>query len=405
MKLLFEIQKVMLDSFDSGRFYYREIFEKITLDNAITGVLGARGIGKTTYLLHMVKERCQESSEKALYVSADNPFFLRRSLLELADYLYKETDAELLCIDEIHKYPNWQQEIKNIADIYKKIKVLFTGSSMIDIIHSKYDLSRRVTLHYFGGLSFREYLEFNSDFHHESITIDDLLKHHLALASDINISKLLKHFREYLSSGYYLFCGDFTLEVDKFQAIENITQKIIYEDIASLHNLKTSSLQGIENTYKFILTSSPGELNANKLANLLSKSYDQVIEYLSWLEQAGLINCICVNKGGKALVRSPKKLLPENTNLMYAAYTSQIQSDLIAKLRETFFINQLRNVNERIFYSKVGDFCLDGTIFEIGGKNKATSQIQGEKNAFVVADDILIGDKKTIPLYLFGFLY
>lgn len=405
MKQLYDVQKLILEQFDPNTFYNRALFSSITLDNAATGILGSRGVGKTTYLLHQVMTHNQKAPRYALYVSADNPFFLEHSLLDVVDYLYKETDTQLLCIDEIHKYPNWQQTLKNIADIYKKIKILFTGSSMIDIVHSQFDLSRRVTLHYLGGLSFREYLEFYLGQKISPIHYDTLLKDHQSFADSLTVTQILKHFRQYLTSGYYFFSKDLSIEANRFQAIENITQKIIYEDIALLHQLKTASLHNIENTYKFILNSTPGELNTNKLAGLVSKSYDQTLEYITWLEQSGLIHALYPQKRGKAFIKSPKKLLPENTNLMHAAYIPIIQDDIIGKIRETFFVNQFKNAKQKIFYSEVGDFQVDETVFEIGGKNKTSKQIQGKQNAFIAADDIVVGAHNTIPLYLFGFLY
>ncbi len=405
MQKLYDIQRVILEQFDVEAFYYRRSFDDISLDNAITGILGSRGIGKTTYLLHTVIRQNTVIPQSALYVSADNPFFLATPLLDLADYLYKETDTTLLCIDEIHKYPNWQQELKNIADIYKTIKVLFTGSSMIDIIHSQYDLSRRVTLHYLGGLSFREYLEFYLEQKIAPVSLDELIAGHTDLANSIQLKQVLKHYRCYLQSGYYLFFKGLTLERDRYQAIDNISQKSIYEDIAILHNIKTASLQSIELAYKHVLNSLSGELNANKLANILSKSYDQVVEFIVWLEQAGLINGLYNNQRGNAFIKAPQKLLPENTNLMYAAYLPQTQCDMIGKVRETFFVNQVKNAKLKIFYSKAGDFQVENNVFEIGGKNKSDHQIKGVKNSYIVSDDILMGDKRTIPLYLFGMLY
>lgn len=405
MRGLLDTQRVVLEQFQAQAFYDRQLFQTVTLDNMITGILGSRGIGKTTYLLHMVDQHNKQAAGSALYVSADMPFFTTGSLLEVADYLYKETNTKLLCIDEIHKYPNWEQEIKNMADIYKSIKVLFTGSSMIDIIHSKFDLSRRVTLHYLSGLSFREYLDVYHDYQLPVISWNELISNHMTIAEGLPVKKILKHFREYLASGYYFYFTALSTEYERFQTIENIVQKIIYEDISVLHDLKTSTLKTIEKAYKFILNSAPGELSPAKLSGLLAKSYDQTIDYLTWLEHSGLIVSLHKNKRGNAFLKAPEKLLPENTNLMYAAYLPQTQAQMTGKVREAFFVNQVKNAKQKIFYSHKGDFQVEGCLFEIGGKNKSNYQISGEANAFVVADDVLVGDARTIPLYLFGFLY
>lgn len=159
MEKLFEIQRVILDDLDQRVYYPRQLFELIHLDNHITGITGLRGVGKTTFLLHRAIEHGARKGE-ALYVSVDNVHFLDHTLIDLVDTLYKETKVRLLCVDEIHRYSNWRQELKNIADSYPSFKILFSGSSMIDLVKSRYDLSRRVTLHHLPGFSFREYLQF-----------------------------------------------------------------------------------------------------------------------------------------------------------------------------------------------------------------------------------------------------
>lgn len=403
MEKLFEIQKIILDQFKQEAFYDRDVFAHITLDNKITGIVGSKGIGKTTFLL---KRALAANVEKqtALYVSADNFYFLENNLIELVDHLYKTTDVRLLCVDEIHKYTNWQQELKNIADIYRDFRVLFSGSSAIDIIHGKYDLSRRVTLYHLHGFSFREYLEFYFDISLPKLTWDALIKNHYAFAQVLTIPAILKHFKEYLKMGYYPFFKELPQEREKFQAIDNATAKTIYEDIATLHSLKTPTLLLIEKLYKYVVSSAPGEISAYKLASALNKDFESVSEYLHLLEQAGLIRFLYAKKVGKAYLRNPIRMYPENTNLIYASYLPITQDSAIGKVRETFIINQLQNAGLLTYYSDIGDFRVNDIILEVGGKNKTKKQLKHQENAFIVADDILLGDKQTIPLFLFGFL-
>ena len=204
MDSLFELQAILLDQFHQQRFYHREQFDKINLDNSVTGILGMRGVGKTTFLLHTILKE-STAGRRALYVSADHIYFLENKLLDLVGQLYKETDVRLLCIDEIHKYPNWQQELKNISDFYLDFKVMFSGSSMIDIIHSKFDLSRRVTLHRLNGFSFREYLAFNEIQEIPKCDLKTLLDQHASLTQEIETSQILQHFKRYLKIGYFPF--------------------------------------------------------------------------------------------------------------------------------------------------------------------------------------------------------
>lgn len=404
MNQLFEIQRILLDQFKELPFFSRKVFEQITLENKISGILGPRGIGKTTYLLHLVLEH-GATQRRALYVSADNLYFLNHGLLELVDQLYKETDVRLLCIDEVHKYPNWNQELKNIADTYLDFRVVFSGSSMIDLVQSKYDLSRRVTIYHLHGFSFREYLEWHLKTTFPIYSLDELVNEHLQIEQDIVVPGLLKHLREYLRTGYYPFFWGFTQDREKFQAIENTSQKTIYEDIGTFHALKTPSLLIIEKLFKFILNSAPGELSAFKLAQSLDKDFEAISTYLHYLQEAGLVRFLYPNSSGKAALRNPSKMYPDNPNLMYAAYVPLAQDKALGKVRETFVINQLQNANLRTFFSQRGDVHVNDYIFEIGGPSKKDTQIMGENKAYILSDGILTGSKLQIPLYLIGFLY
>jgi predicted AAA+ superfamily ATPase len=404
MEQLFEIQRILLEQFEKLPFFSRKIFDHITLDNRISGILGPRGIGKTTFLLHFILVHGAKK-RKALYISADNVYFLDHRLLDLVDQLYKETDVRLLCIDEVHKYPNWNQELKNISDTYLDFRIVFSGSSMIDLVQTKYDLSRRVTIYYLHGFSFREHLEWHLKKELPIYTLDEIVKNHVEIEQEVPIPGILKQLQEYYRSGYYPFFWGFTQEREKFQAIENAMQKTIYEDIGTLHSLKTASLIVIEKLFKFIINSLPGELSAYKLAQALGKDFETISTYIHYLQEAGLVRFLYPKTTGKAYLRTPNKIYPDNSNLMYAAYLSVSQDNTLGKVRETFVINHLQNANFHTFHSARGDLCVDTYTFEIGGPSKKVDQIRGEKNGYILADGILTGSKTHIPMYLIGFLY
>lgn len=405
MNDLFEIQRVILEQWDESQIYHRSFYDQIHWDNHATGIVGPRGIGKTTILLLQAIKRGARERE-ALYVSADNLFFLKNRLIDLADWLYKETNVKYLCIDEIHKYTNWVQELKNIIDIYKNLRILFSGSSAIDLIHSKYDLSRRVTLYNLHGFSFREFLEFYLNIQLPVYSLDELVKNHLTIAQALPVQQILKYFREYLREGYYPFFKLFTQLQEKYQAVENSTQKTIYEDIATLHKMNSTNLVIIEKIFKYVINSSPGELNIHKLSKYLEKDHETVDNYLKYLNEAGLIRFLYSEKSGKAILKKPVKMYPENTNLIYANYLLPQQADnVLGKIRETFMVNSLQNAGHQLFYSETGDFKVVGDYyFEVGGKHKKLTQLKNQQNGYIVADNLITGSKNTIPLYLFGFL-
>lgn len=247
MEKLFDIQNTLLKQFAKRPFYSRRLFDGFMFDNAICGLVGPRGVGKTTYWLHHAMQH-DALKQQALYVSADNVYFLQTSLLDLVDQLFKETNVRLRLIDEIHKYQGWQQQLKNIRDTYLDFKIIFSGSSQIDLIHGQYDLSRRVTLYPIHGFSFREYMEINVQQRIPFVSFDELIHDHVSIANAIDNVDIIKHFNDYCCCGYYPFYSEFRLEKEKFQAIENITQKIIYEDISTFHTLKTPTKAHPENT-------------------------------------------------------------------------------------------------------------------------------------------------------------
>ncbi len=404
MEKIYDIQKLTIEQFEAAPFYNRSVFEQVHLDNRINGIVGARGVGKTSFLLHQAIQQGAKNG-RALYLSTDNIYFLNSSLLQLVDQLYKETDIRFVYIDEIQKYPPWRQELKNIYDTYREMKLIFSGSSAIDLIQSKFDLSRRVSLYPLHGFSFREYLEFYLNIHLPSYTLDDIIENHLEICQQLSIPQLLKHFKDYLKNGYYPFLKPFNHDQEKIQALENITLKTIYEDISLFHSIKSSSLLIIEKLYKFVLNSLPGELNAYKLAKTLEKDFDTISLYLSYLQQAGLIRFLYPKKSGHAYIRNPSKLLPENSNLLYTFGLPQQAEMMAGKIRETFVMNQLQNANCPVFFSDIGDCITDKYCFEIGGASKTLKQLAGKLNSYCLIDGVLIGNKCSIPLYLLGFLY
>jgi uncharacterized protein len=256
------------------------------------------------------------------------------------------------------------------------------------------------------GFSFREFLEFNLNIKLTKLSLVDLLKNHLHIAQDLNIPQILKHYREYLRIGYYPFFKLLAQDHEKFQAVENATQKTIYEDIATLHKIHSNNLIIIEKLFKYVINSAPGELNTNKLANNLGKDFETIDNYLKYLNEAGLIRLLFTEQAGKAYLRKPAKMYPENTNLIYANYLiPQNHDDVLGKIRETFVLNNLQNAGEATFYSETGDFKVGDYYFEVGGKNKSSRQLNSQKNSFVIADDRITGSgKNCIPLYLLGFL-
>ncbi|MCK5459998.1 ATP-binding protein [Candidatus Parcubacteria bacterium] len=385
--------------------YSRNIFNDFVLDGRIIGVVGPRGVGKTTFLLEYAKKNYQ-NSKKALYISADDPYFLNNTLIDCAQSFINDYDGELMFIDEIHRYKNWNQELKNIYDFFPGLKIIFSGSSSINLIKGKYDLSRRAIIYHLNGFSFREFLEYKLKIKLKNYTIDKLIKDNVLISKQLlKIPKILGYFKEYLQIGYYPFAFEFKKIDNIYNATENIINKAIYEDIASFYNLKTENLIIFKKLLFFLATISPGEININKLSNSLQKDNKTIMEYLQILSDAGFIRFLLNNKKGHSFVRSIEKIYIDNTVLLYAINSYLGKQVQIGLAREVFICNQLKNAGCKIFYAKNGDITNDKYTFEIGGKNKNRKQIKDIKNSYLVLDDIIIGGENKIPLYLFGFFY
>ena len=398
-----ETQNILLES--QNLTFKRFLYDEIDFKQKLIGIVGPRGVGKTTLILQYLKENFYKK-EEAIYLIADNALFKKGDLLSIAQDAYFKHGVKLLCIDEIHRFQNWNQELKNIYDTLPELKIIFSGSSSLNLIKGKYDLSRRGVIYNLPGLSFREYLDFYHDVKIKKISFEELIKNYFKISAGFAKNRnILKYFNEYLRFGYYPFFKETDNKFLYYQQLNNIIDKIIQEDIASFYSLKTGNLILFKQILYFLATISPGEVNVNKLASSLNRNYATIAEYLSILEEASLLRFLTNNRTGHPLVRHAKKVFLENTNLLFAINANIGKNEDIGMARELFVLNQLQNNNLIPMYVKNGDFEVNGFCFEIGGKSKKNTQIKNIKNSFLALDDIISADKNKIPLYLFGFLY
>jgi hypothetical protein len=388
-----------------GDVYERRAFKKMESGHRIIGIVGPRGAGKTTYMLNYLKKNYENDSQ-ALYVSADDLYFSSNRLIDLVEEFINNYDGKLLCIDEIHKYPEWAQELKNIYDKYRFFKIIFSGSSGIDLMKEKYDLSRRAVLRHLPGLSFREFLEMKTGEKYPVLKMEDVIKHRINVPQKIiKTPKLQGFFNDYLKTGYYPMFAMYKKKNDFYEALAGILEKTVYMDIASYYSLKTPTLPIFKNILYFIFTSAPSEVNVNRVAKSLGKDYNDVAGYFEMMKDSGLLRFLLSDKSGHALIRKPEKAYLNNPNLYYALESETGKTPKKGSIREVFTIASLENAGLNPFYSQKGDIKTGKYVFEVGGKNKDQSQIKDVKNSYLAIDGISTGDNKKIPLYLFGFLY
>lgn len=379
--------------------FERYLINELPWDRRLIGIKGSRGIGKTTLILQYIKKHYQQSN-KAIYVSLDDMYFAENTLLDFADDFVSK-GGEHLFIDEVHKYSNWAVEIKNIYDYHPKLKVVFTGSSLLEILNARADLSRRALVFNMQGLSFREFLMFRHNIKLSSISFEDILSNHTEIALSISKKiKPLEYFEEYLKTGYFPFYeGNQNLYFKQLQEIINMILEI---ELPLLRNTDISIVNKIKQLLLIVSKSVPFKPNISSLSNKIQVTRKTIIDYINYLNDAGIFKVIHKDSFGVSLLQKPEKLYLDNTNFAYML--AQDIAD-IGNIRETFFLNQLSNKHS-ITYPNKGDFFVDDKFtFEIGGKSKTNKQIKDIENSYVVADNIEYGYDKTIPLWIFGFLY
>jgi hypothetical protein len=350
--------------------------------------------------------------KKWVYFSADNINIIKYWLYEVINNLYfKEWKREFF-IDEIHKYQNWNQELKNIYDDFVDIKIVFSGSSSIDIIKWKYDLSRRLTLYRMTWFSFREYLNKTKKLNLKSYSLEEILKNHENLSKEIHNqiwNEIISDFWMYLKSWYYPFSFESDILETFYNKLLWTIDKLIYEDISNFYKLDSLNLEKLRKIIIFFAFSTPWELSINSLKEKLGLAYDTVVNYLDILQEVGLIRWLSTFWVISKTIRKSKKIYIDNTNIIYAIQNETWFNLEIWTLREIFFLNQLSN-KYKVFFSDIWwDFLINiwenKYIFEVWWKNKTKKQIKNLSNSFVVSDDIIFGSQNKIPLYLFWFIY
>lgn len=371
--------------------FKRYLYEEIAWESRMIGIIGGRGVGKTTMILQRIKEHL--SVKNTLYVSADDMYFSKHQLINVADEFYKNA-GEYLFIDEIHKYANWSEELKNIYDSYPKLKVVFTGSSILDILKGTTDLSRRAIIYKLQGLSFREYLKLFHGYDVSVYSFKQIINNEIKLPE---IEHPLPLFKDYLKRGYY----PFGIENEVHIRLGQVIVQTLETDIPQYAKLNVGTARKLKHLLSIIAESVPFKPNFTKIAEMIGVSRNSLDDYFLYMEQAGLIAQLRDETGGIRGLGKVDKVYLDNTNIIYNLVGDKSEK---GNIRETFFFNQMRLKNE-IISAKKADFIVNEYTFEIGGKNKQQHQIEKDGKSFIVKDDIEFGYLNVIPLWAFGLNY
>lgn len=396
----------------NNREYVRYFLRTYPLKNRFSIVVGQRGVGKTTAIIQHILSSYKNDifTNSALYIQADHFLVGGHSLYEIAEQFYN-LGGEMICFDEIHKYPNWSTELKSIYDTFPKLTIVASGSSALEIYKGSRDLSRRAVVYKMFGMSFREFIEIELGINLKSSGLEDIINNHQRIAAGITNAvekkgkKILALFKSYLEYGYYPYFREYKNRELFYLTLEQNIHTTLESDLIAIYpSLSGNSIKKIKKLLMIIASSVPFTPDLKKLKTMLDVGDERTLKtYLKYLEDAGII--LTVSKGGRGLreLEKPEKIYLNNPNLIHAI-SSRMPLE-IGNLRETFFLNMVET-SHKVSSPARGDFLVNGRYtFEIGGKNKDFSQIKDIKNSFLGVDNTEIGVGNKIPLWLFGFLY
>lgn len=380
--------------------FIRSMEASINWKARLVCIRGARGSGKTTLMLQHIKKAFHKNLGKAMYASLDSLYFSEVSLVEFADNIVKRGVTHLF-LDEVHKYPDWSREIKNIYDDYPELSIAFTGSSLLEILNARSDLSRRALVYELQGLSFREYLNLVARKNFPAYPLKDILQKNENISAEI-VSKIkpFKYFEHYLRHGYYPY---FLEGVDDYYSrLAESLNMIVEVELPLLRGLEPAYIARIKKLLAIIGKSAPFLPNISGISSAIQISRQTLLQYFQYLEDAKLIFRVFKESRGLGALEKPDKIFLENTNLMFLLGQAETN---IGNVRETFAYNQLSSSHE-VLFSEQSDFLVDKEYtLEVGGKGKTRKQIKDIPNSYIIADDIEYGTEKRIPLWLLGFLY
>ena len=398
MEQLFKKHHIFISQVETD--IVRDVIHDINWQSQLVAIKGARGVGKTTLLRQYIRKKYGVNAGEALYCVMDSLYFTDHSLLDLAEKFH-QMGGKHLFLDEVHKYPTWSKEIKEITDLYPSLKITFTGSSLIQLLNADADLSRRVLSYHMEGLSFREFLHFYEGKKFRKYSLEEILENADEICAKVNKRcRPLKAFEKYMHVGYYPFFDG--SQTEYYSRLENVINFIIEQEMTQFCGVETAYIRKLKAMLTFLANNVPYEVNIAKLSSYLELNKTTVLSYLNHLHRAQLIHLLYTDNKSVTKMQKPDKIYMNNTNFLYAL-SPQVMT---GTARECFAVSQLAT-NHVVEYGKtVGDFKIDGRYtFEIGGPDKNFDQIADVPNSYVLADGIEFPIGKKLPLWLIGMIY
>lgn len=373
----------------------RGLMQEIDWSRRLIGIKGSRGVGKTTFLLQYARERFGADNRACLYINLNNLYFAERKLSDFIEEFYR-MGGRCLLIDQVFKYPSWEEELVRCYNTCPNLHIIFSGSSVMRLKEEETPISHIVDSYNLRGYSFREFLNLMTGTDFPAVKLDDILRDHTAIASEV-VRRVhpLGYFCDYLHHGFY----PFFLEQHNFS--ENLvkTMNMMMEvDILFIKQIELTYLPKIRRLLYLLATTSPCSPNVSQLSKEIQTSRATVVNYIKYLKDARLINMLY--PVDEEFPRKPARVYLHNTNLMYPIRPESVDPQAV---RETFFYNTLHKDNRLNEGIRNTHFLVNGKYnFKIEGE---TMRGRNNPDYFYTLDNCEIGKENKIPLWLFGFLY
>ncbi|MCQ2216763.1 MAG: AAA family ATPase [Bacteroidales bacterium] len=387
MQTLFAIHEDMLKQLTP--WIRRGLMDDIDWTARLIGIKGARGIGKTTFLLNYAKGI--QNEKKCLYVDLNNFYFSTRTIITLAED-FRKLGGTTLLLDQVYKYPDWSKELRYCYDNFPDLQIVFTGSPVMRLKEENPELHGLVKVYSLEGFSFREYLNYKTGMAFPKLSLEEIVSNHEAICKEIcSHVKPLAFFGDYLYHGFYPY---FLNEKNAFGAMIKTINLVLEIEISYLQQIEHRCIPKLRKLLYLITQQAPMQPNVSKLAQDIDASRATVMNYMVYLKQARLIHLLY--QEGDQEGKKPAHIYMQNPNLMYLCNYGGVDPDALYK---TFFFNQLGYINTLTRADK-GDFCVDGDLcFAVGKHRKLPADVIHAKEM------IEVGEKNEIPLWLFGFRY
>lgn len=392
MESLYKTHQYLLENI--GGPLRRKIMDEIDWTDRLIAIQGSRGVGRTNILIQYAREHFEPTDRKCLYINLNNLCFTVRTIRDFANE-FRMKGGKVLLIDQIFKYQDWAEDLAYCYDNYPELQIVFTMSSVLQLEDDHYHLKDKVTTYYVRGFSFREFIELKTGIAFNSYSIEEIIESHEDIVQQIT-SQIhpLAYYDDYLRYGFY----PFHLEKHNFlENILNVVNTIIEVDVLNINQIEQTYLPKIRKLLYLLTFVTPSNPNISQLSLDIETSRATVMNYIKYLKDAKLVSLLYA--ADEDFPKKPSLLYPHNTNLYYAIRQNNIDPQA---LRETFFFNQLYKGHPVNLGVKDTQFLVDNKYsFNVGDSIKG----KFNKDCYYAIDGIERGEKKVIPLWLFGFLY